>query len=233
MSSPPVHCEDVVAHAVVVRGRGMDVHYPWPHYVGVRSSMEEEPRPAETPDHPPGDGERMRRIRLTANHSFLETGTVVATLCEYSDVAPGRCALWPMARLLDSFERLGPWIVSGGVEVCVAGRPVIGPECCCGLEKWREWQVFLDGGDAPWCGHDPDPIVRRLESGAIELGYEGGPATTLVAPGALRSALEQMERDLQGFLGALSRWADQVMPRLAPAFVAAFAQSMDIRREGA
>lgn len=225
---------DVTAHAVVVRRRHIAACYPWPHYIGALPTEEGKSTPDEVADHPFRTGELMRTIPLSADMTLLEIGTVVATLCEYNDVLPARCAMLPLARMLRHVHRdpddPGKWIVAGGIEVCVNGEPVVGPQCCCGLETWREWQRFAGGGNPPWCGHGPDPLLCRLESGELQLGYQDEPAPATMAPETLRAALEGVERDLQGFLGALADWAEQVVPRLAPAFVATFAETMDIRR---
>jgi|GEM_PF-1977173 hypothetical protein len=233
MSSPVDHPDNVTASAVVVRCSRVDARYPWPHYIGDLASEEDRKRPEETADHPFRAGEYLRRISLKADMSFLEIGTVVATLCDYNNVAPARCALWPIARMLKLIARYADepkvWIVSGGIEVCVGGEHVVGPQCCCGLETWREWQIFTQGGAAPWSGHSPDPLLLRLESGELQLGYEGSPAPMKIAPEALRSALELVEHDLQGFVEALSNWGGRVVPRLSRAFASAFAETMDLR----
>lgn len=201
---------DVNAFAVISRRRGVELRYPWPHSVG--------------------DGELFRSIQLAADTPFEDVGTIVATLCDFNGVAPARCALMPIARMVRIYEerRDEPenWIVSGGIEVWVDGELVLGPACCCGLETWREWLAFVEGGAAPWSGHDPDPIIARTLSGAIELGTKGGPSPAQVAPYALRAALLGAERDLRAFVEPLSSWADRVVPRLAASFVSAFVETM-------
>jgi hypothetical protein len=220
----------VTASAVVVRRSQVDARYPWPHYVGDLASDKDRTGAEGTPDHPFRTGEYLRRISLKADMSFLEIGTVVATLCDYNSVAPARCALMPIARMLSEQYIREPraWVVSGGVEVCVGGEHVVGPQCCCGLECWREWQVFAQGGPAPWTGHSPDALLLRLESGALELGYQDEGAPMTIPPEALRAALDRVEIDLQGFVEALLRWGDRVVPRLSQAFASRFAETMDI-----
>lgn len=234
MSPPAVHADDVTATAVVKRIDGVELRYPWPHYVGAPPWKEDQQRSTGTADHPFRAGEHGRRIPLHADMSFLEIGTVVATVCEYNGVLSARCALWPIARMVKFArwcdEEGHTWVVAGGIEVCVDGEPAVGPECCCGLETWREWQAFAAGGAAPWSGHGGDPLLERLASGALRLGYDGSPAeAATVSPEALRVALEQVERDLQGFIEvSLSRWADQIVPRLSQPFVAAFAKMLTL-----
>lgn len=231
-----VHQDDVTAIAVVKRIGGVELRYPWPHYIGTFPSEEDKQRSSGTADHPFRTGEFMRRIRLSADMSLLEVGTVMATVCEYNSVSPARCALWPIARMLKQSRRDAEegqtWVVAGGIELHADGEHVVGPECCCGLEKWREWQVFAAGGDAPWSGHSPDPHFEKLESGELQIGYQGEhlPAPVAISPEALRAALERAERDLQGFIEVLSKWADQVVPRQSRELVTAFAKMLDLRR---
>jgi hypothetical protein len=230
MDAMPDARTDVTAHAVVVRRGDVDLRYPWPHYVGTWPSEEGRPRSDDAPDHPFRTGEFFRRIRLVADMSLLDVGTVMATLCDNNQVSPSQCALFPIARLVDKSKRLGEdaWILTGGIDVYLGGEHVVGPQCCCGIETWREWERFVDGGDAPWCGHSPDAVFHRLESGALELGYVDA-KMAIVSPGALRAALSQVEQDLEGFVTLVARWADEVVPRLASPFVATFAKMLGMR----
>jgi hypothetical protein len=231
--------EGVTASAVVTR-RDVGDRYPWPHYVGGYSDVEAEMRVRaaageviDAGDHPFRFGEAFRSVRLRGDLSALDVGTVVATLCRYENVPPARAAVWPFGRMLRLARRRAEegagWIVAGGVEVAVDGAVVVGPECCCGLERWREWIAFAEGGDAPWSGHSPDPWIERLPSGDVALGYDDAP-DAVVTPGALRRALAAAERDLDAFTVALLRWAERVEPRLARRFTDTFADSMRARR---
>lgn len=109
-------------------------------------------------------------------------------------------------------------IATGGVEVEFDGALVFWPQCCAGLEHWREWIDFAEGGAAPWGGHGQEPVIERLPSGKLRIGLEGGACAEVEAE-ALREALRVLEREMAGFAACVARWADEVAPERAEALV--------------
>src|SRR5262249_21653571 len=113
---------------------------------------------------------------------------------------------------------------AGGIELVAGGKVVIAPGCCCGLEMWREWIDFADGGHPPWCGHDTGYDIERRASGALAVN------DVEVAPSALRAAVARVESDLRAFATLLRHWAAEVAPAVADRFVDAFVRDMRVER---
>lgn len=219
--------QEVLCRAVIVRSHGVETALPWPHWVGALPS--EEARPDFTPPgsaaHPFRRGEFDRALALRGALDPLEVGTLVAAICLYQ-LDPEEP--WPdaedvLARLLEH-EAI---IVAGGVEVEVDGVVVLTPQCCAGLEQWREWTAFVAGGPPPWGGHSPDPHVALAADGRVELGYVGA-ALTRVERSALQAALLGLERDLAEFVGRLREWAEAVAPRIAGTLVDRLCRDLDL-----
>src|SRR5262249_29366784 len=156
----------------------------------------------------------------------LEIGTVVAALCAYNRVLGPEADAEELLREAADAESL---ILSGGIQTTVGSEVVLAPSCCCGLETWREWIVFAEGGEPPWCGHDPDPQPERPASGDLVLGYADPTARRIqVTPAHLREAMRRVERSLTAFGHSLERWAMTIAPVSGGAFAAAFARAMSV-----
>ncbi|MCM0674158.1 hypothetical protein NCC78_05535 [Micromonospora phytophila] len=109
-------------------------------------------------------------------------------------------------------------IAAGGLQVrdSTIGT-VVTPGCCAGLEDWRDWaQVLI--GDSPWLGHDPGPEVEVV-SDDLRVWQDGGPnryrgrwagVHVDLPHRALPGLLSGAQRDLVGFLDALTGWATRV-----------------------
>ncbi|MFE9207615.1 hypothetical protein [Micromonospora sp. NPDC007230] len=90
------------------------------------------------------------------------------------------------------------------------------PGCCAGLEEWREWTQVISGG-SPWLGHDPGPEAEVVDDN-LRVWQDGGPNRHRGRWAGLhvdmpRSALPELlvraQRDLAGFLTALTGWAER------------------------
>lgn len=212
----------LVCKAVVERTDPGGTIFPWPHWVGAWPQDEQEraARGAQDPLHPFRRGEGMRRIALDGTLDSLEVGTVVATICAYGarEEAGADEDADPTAilRVLCERERV---VVGGGIQVRVDDVVVLRPECCCGLEGWREWIAFANGGAQPWAGHSPYPYVARPAAGMIALGLTKDSAVQVEAE-ALRAALQSVEQDLVAFRALLRAWAHSVAPKIAERVVA-------------
>lgn len=217
----------LACYAVIERDGGLDDLAPWPHWRGALPSDEKRADfvapTSET--HPFRRGEFMRRIRLHGDLDAMEVGTVMAEVARYNGVLrdaddDGRVgeALSldeVVARLCESEVLIAP----GGVEVEVEGALVFWPQCCAGLERWREWIDFAEGSAPPWGGHGKEPVIERLPSGKLRIGLEGGACAEVEAV-TLREALRVVERDLAGFAERVARWAEEVVPAQSKALTA-------------
>ncbi|MFD3745961.1 hypothetical protein [Nocardia sp. NPDC058633] len=86
------------------------------------------------------------------------------------------------------------------------------PGCCAGLEDWRGWADVLTG-TLPWLGHDPTPEV---EIGVNELrvwqdsgANRDAAASVVVARSSLPDLLNEVQRDLIGFLSRVQIWTER------------------------
>ena len=68
------------------------------------------------------------------------------------------------------------------------------PQCCCGLEDWREWFEVKRGGHSPWLGHSPDPWVEVKENNAVI--HSGLGSSVVVNFEEVKVALRRAEKDL-------------------------------------
>ncbi|OKI29904.1 hypothetical protein A6A25_29770 [Saccharothrix sp. CB00851] len=113
----------------------------------------------------------------------------------------------------------------GGLRV-VSGGCMIQPGCCLGLEEWRTWLRVLDGEEI-WLGHSPDAVmeqrgavVRIWADDDLVERCRTGPYVDLPRA-ALPDLLQEVRRDLLGFLDALGSWARATVPTHADRLVAA------------
>lgn len=117
----------------------------------------------------------------------------------------------PAARLALAEEALG---LPGGLALLEAGRVLLAPGCCCGLEHLEDWQAALDAPPQAWAslwlGHPPASArqdgARLLVRPGDDEGAPSDPAPLALDLAALRAALARARRELEGFA-----------PRLAPA----------------
>jgi hypothetical protein len=136
---------------------------------------------------------------------------------------------------LEAFVAAGDdqYFAPGGLRV-VVDETVIDPGCCAGIEEWRDWAGAVRG-QAVGFGHDPDvwvechgPVLRVWED-PVATGEPGPEARSLDFPAdALPGLLLGVRQDLADFLGAAHRWALDVAPAQADAFVAALDRRLEI-----
>lgn len=173
--------------------------YPRPHWIHRRS---DDPRPG-TSTHPLREPELLR---LSGAMNPLDVGAAIAEICHcaFHDRPIGADASDVLRTWIDSDSR----IVAGGIEA-VLPRARIEPGCCCGLETWREWTRFADGGDPPWWGHDMDGEANRVD-GRIVLSQRGESVAYDVVD--VQSELRAVARDLDAFVERAADWSRAVAP---------------------
>lgn len=170
-----------------------------PYYEG------ELPCPWQIPEFTP-----FSMIRLFREMAFPEIGLVFAQLAQYNQIELTNGKQAVLEQILEA-ESL---ILPGGIEV-ISKEKSIPPSCCCGLETWREWIMFLETGNSPWLGHDPSPWIERQDD-IIRIWSDGGiePASDAfyidVMHPDFKRALMLVEQDLQAFLDSIESWAQAV-----------------------
>ncbi|MEK2494031.1 hypothetical protein WN990_31230 [Kitasatospora purpeofusca] len=101
------------------------------------------------------------------------------------------------------------------------------PGCCDGLEDWRDWHVFLDGGSLLGFGHEPvSPVAERFGDTVrltVNAEQNGSPVIELPVT-ELRRLLANAERDLADFLVLATDWVRQQMPEHSESVLAALAR---------
>lgn len=155
---------------------------------------------------------------------------LVALLCTYNSPPDKR-----HGASLDELLALHDVVAPGGLAA-VGGDVFIPPSCCCGLESWREWLRFVDGGEQPWLGHDPSPWVETTGSGYVvwsDGGLGDAPSGELrsveFTRHELQQAITEAAADLEGFLEPLTSWAQKVAPHASSSLVERFCSWFEVR----
>jgi hypothetical protein len=150
-------------------------------------------------------------IRLSGKTTSEEIGLVFAQLIQYNHLDFSSEKQVVLQQILETDDLILP----GGIQV-VFGDRFISPSCCCGLERWREWQDFLRTGQSPWLGHDPSPWVER-QGDLVCIWSDGGLSGSIQNPfhievsySIFQERLRRVERDLQSFLLCLGRWVQEI-----------------------
>lgn len=139
-------------------------------------------------------------LPLSDQLALSEIGFVVAILMDYNHVAT-------LADVLNAEALLLP----GGIGVFKDDQPHIMPGCCCGLESWREWEEFAETERSPWCGHDPEAILRKSEGRvSIEQKLYNETRHAELALSDYIEELKAVEKSLQGFVFSLEAWVSAV-----------------------
>ncbi|MFB7289282.1 hypothetical protein [Actinacidiphila glaucinigra] len=131
-------------------------------------------------------------LPLNGGLSPAEVGTAVMRIAACNDVDPDGDRPPRPAAALDSFLHglltFDDLFAAGGLRVTDTSTGVTFlPGCCDGLEDWRNWHRFADGGGMLGFGHAPvSPVAERLgdtvqltvdaeqhDSAAIELSVTG------------------------------------------------------------
>ncbi|MEU9377607.1 hypothetical protein AB0D94_28075 [Streptomyces sp. NPDC048255] len=105
------------------------------------------------------------------------------------------------------------------------------PGCCDGLEDWRDWHQFVDGGSLLGFGHDPvSPVAERFGDTVrltVNADQSDSPVIELSVT-ELRHLLAGAERDLADFLALAADWASKHLPRHCTSVTAALARVLDL-----
>jgi hypothetical protein len=144
------------------------------------------------------------------DHASLDCmGTFFAALCA-GESPDSVDAFIQMIRDTDQL------IACGGFEIADCDVQ-IRPACCSGIEQWREWRSFLEGGTSPWFGHDPRGWAARTENeiiiwtdGANVTPHERLGPSIATTYSVFNSALAHAEARLTSFIFALPRWLSLV-----------------------
>jgi hypothetical protein len=174
---------------------------------------------------------------LSGQLTPLQVGTAPAAIAGYNaSPADDDIDRLDGPGLLRHMTQADALIAPGGLRIrdTVTGVDVT-PGCCCGLEDWRLWQGLLQG-DAPWLGHDPEPVAEHVD-GVIRLwpdragGSTPSAAAAITIPAAeLPSLLATAQRHLSGFLALVAPWADGHAPAVTPRLIAALDEHLRINQ---
>jgi hypothetical protein len=155
--------------------------------------------------------DEFARIRLSAEMTQPEIGAFFAQVSGYNQIDRSRSR----DAILKDIIAADSLVLAGGIQA-VFEEQVISPSCCCGLERWREWQDFLQAGETPWLGHDPSPWLEQVD-GVIRIWSDGGLGDSMknafkidVERAAFERALQAVERDLLGFRFCIESWCESV-----------------------
>lgn len=181
----------------------------------------------EVPDRP-----WPARVRLHQQTALRHVALVVGQWAAYGRGDRGQTT--SLASLCDEFPAVAPGglaAVSDGIEIA--------PSCCCGLERWRDWELLLATGTQPWLGHDPSPWVEV--SGSTFVVWSNGGLGEGVADAVavkfsteeLQAAITSVERDLQAFRDPLRAWANSRDPMCSNRLVQVFESTFLARNQTA
>ncbi|MFJ4094199.1 hypothetical protein ACIPYS_21680 [Kitasatospora sp. NPDC089913] len=175
-------------------------------------------------------------LPLNGELSPAEVGTAMTHIIGCNDIDPDGDRpprpTDPLASLLHGLLTFDDLYAAGGLRVTDHRTGVVFlPSCCDGLEDWRDWQAFVDGGNLLGFGHEPvSPIAERLGDTVrltVNAEQSGSPVIELPVT-ELRHLLAGVERDLTGFLALATAWARQRMPEHADPVAAALARLLDL-----
>src|SRR5262249_46397442 len=146
-------------------------------------------------------------VRLGDSMSDEDIGSVFAQL-----VNTNRIGGQDVAALQDGIMAAERLFLPGGLQASL-GERAITPGCYCGLECWRDWEDFLNGGLRPWLGHDPAPWVESAGN-LVRVWSDGRPRDS--APDVfsidferphLQAEVARAARELRAFLERSEAWA--------------------------
>lgn len=133
-------------------------------------------------------------------------------------------------RFLEGLLTAEEVIAFGGLRLVDTSTDVsVDPGCCSALDEWRDWFGLLDGREVD-LGHSPSP-GGELVDGVVRMtpDLERADSPTIeVSAGDLRRLLAGVERDLTGFVGAASVWAERHVPSRASDLVTVLARALDV-----
>lgn len=182
--------------------------------------------PWQIPEYTP-----FSMIRLFGEITSPEVGIVFAQLAEYNQIELANDKQSVLEQILEA-ESL---VLPGGIKV-ISKDKSISPSCCCGLETWREWIMFLETGQSPWLGHDPSPWLER-QGDLIRIWSDDSiePVSRVFCIDVPRPDFERalilVERDLQAFLYSIESWAQDVGFARSNELSQKFDECFNIRRK--
>jgi len=175
-------------------------------------------------------------LPLSGELSPAEVGTAVMRIvgCNDSDPdgdRPPRPAD-PLGSFLHGLLTFDSLYAAGGLGVTDTSTGVTFlPGCCDGLEDWRDWHRFVDGGDLLAFGHEPvSPIAERFGDTVrltVNDDQSDSPVIELSVTG-LRRLLAGAERDLTDFLALAADWVRRYLPAHRAPVTAALARVLDL-----
>lgn len=181
-----------------------------------------------------------QRCFLNGDMTLDEVGLFVVALAQYGNGSGNGLSGMDKDVLISIITRRDSSVIAGGIAV-IAENPEdsIFPGCCCGLEDWREWLSFQEGGCSPWMGHDPSPVFEKTDQGPIKFWWDGELDGTKpnespdleMEEAVFADNLKQIERDLLGFLDVLKVWTEHENIAEAKQLIEKVDQTFDIRPE--
>lgn len=174
---------------------------------------------------PPSD----HLLVLSGQMASAEVGTAIAVIFEYAGIPTAPIA--DLHHLLDQhLSEAEVLLAPGGLRFrdTITGAEVV-PGCCFGLESWHEWQEVLHG-ESIWLGHSPEPHIEHRDE-TIRLWQDHDkpiPPTLEIKLTDLPNLLLSAQRQLQGFLALVDRWANEISPAAATRLVAVLDENLQI-----
>ncbi|MFD8012582.1 hypothetical protein [Streptomyces sp. NPDC058955] len=189
---------------------------------------------------PVAEAESLGFLTLSGELSSAEVGSAVMRIAGCNDIDPDGDRPPRPAGALDSFLHglltFDSPFASGGLRVTDHATGVAFlPGCCDGLEQWRDWHRFIEGGSPLGFGHDPvSPLAERLgDTVRLTVNAEESDSPVIELTAAdFRALLAGAERDLVDFLALAASWASVYLPRHHGPVVSALARALDLPLPG-
>ncbi|WP_329620007.1 hypothetical protein OG357_05205 [Streptomyces sp. NBC_01255] len=185
---------------------------------------------------PVADFEQFGLLPLSGGLSPAEVGTAVMRIAGCNDIDPDGDRPPRPADAIDSFLHglltFDDVIAAGGLRVTDTSTGVsFQPGCCDGLEDWRDWHRFVQGGDVLGFGHDPaSPVAERFgDTVRLTVNADRSDSPVIELPVTeLRHLLAGAERDLTDFLALAADWSSRHLPAHCTSVTAALARVLDL-----
>ncbi|MFD9883424.1 hypothetical protein ACFWZT_18415 [Streptomyces alboflavus] len=175
-------------------------------------------------------------LPLSGGLSPAEVGSAVMRIASCNDVVPDSDGpprpVDALGSFLHGLLNYDPLFAAGGLRVTDTSTDVVFlPGCCDGLEDWRDWYQFLDGGSLLGFGHDPSSPVAERFGDTLRLTVNADQSDSPVIElslAELRHLLAGVERDLADFLTLAADWASRHLPGHRTPVTAALARALDL-----
>jgi hypothetical protein len=168
-------------------------------------------------------------IRVYAGASDEEIGSIMLAACLTSS---GEIIKETASDTLKAFISDEGFVLSGGLVFKENGDIKVSPGCCNGLENWYEWLAVPNGGCEIWTGHDPESLIE-INNGKIKIWHDRTVKNESLSieftVEELIERLEDIEKDLKGFVFRLRKWAKDLSPELENRVADHFAKNMNIK----